>query len=58
MIEHLSKAMTLEPGDIFFTGTPSGVGVGHKPPKWLKAGDLVRCEIDGIGAIQSRIAPE
>ena len=58
MVEHLSKAMTLEPGDIVFTGTPAGVGVGHKPPRWLKAGDVVRSEIDGIGAIQSRVAPE
>jgi 2-keto-4-pentenoate hydratase/2-oxohepta-3-ene-1,7-dioic acid hydratase in catechol pathway len=58
MIEHLSKAMTLEPGDIFFTGTPSGVGAARKPPQWLKAGDIVRSEIDGIGAIQVRIDPE
>jgi 2-keto-4-pentenoate hydratase/2-oxohepta-3-ene-1,7-dioic acid hydratase in catechol pathway len=58
MIEHLSKAMTLEPGDIFFTGTPAGVGAARKPPQWLKAGDIVRSEIDGIGAIEVRIAPE
>ncbi len=58
MVEHLSKAMTLEPGDIVFTGTPAGVGFGHKPPRWLKAGDVVRSEIDGIGAIQSRVVPE
>lgn len=58
MLEHLSKAMTLEPGDILFSGTPAGVGMAHKPPQWLKAGDVVRSEIDGIGAIQNRIAPE
>jgi 2-keto-4-pentenoate hydratase/2-oxohepta-3-ene-1,7-dioic acid hydratase in catechol pathway len=50
--------MTLEPGDIVFTGTPSGVGAARKPPQWLKAGDVVRSEIDGIGAIQVRIASE
>jgi 2-keto-4-pentenoate hydratase/2-oxohepta-3-ene-1,7-dioic acid hydratase in catechol pathway len=58
MVEHLSKAMTLEPGHICFTGTPAGVGAAHRSPRWLKAGDIVRSEIDGIGAIQNRIAPE
>jgi 2-keto-4-pentenoate hydratase/2-oxohepta-3-ene-1,7-dioic acid hydratase in catechol pathway len=58
MVEHVSKAMTLEPGDIFFTGTPSGVGMARTPPQWLKAGDVVRCEIEGIGAIENRIKPE
>src|ERR1700720_4766004 len=45
-IEHLSQAMTLEPGDLIFTGTPSGVGMGRNPPLYLKAGDVVRVEID------------
>jgi 2-keto-4-pentenoate hydratase/2-oxohepta-3-ene-1,7-dioic acid hydratase in catechol pathway len=58
MVENLSKAMTLEPGDIFFTGTPAGVGAASIPPRWLKAGDIVRSEIYGIGAMQNRIAPE
>jgi 2-keto-4-pentenoate hydratase/2-oxohepta-3-ene-1,7-dioic acid hydratase in catechol pathway len=52
-IEHLSKAMTLEPGDIIFTGTPGGVGVAMKPPRFLQPGDRVRCEIDGLGAIEA-----
>ena len=58
LIAHLSQAFTLEPGDLLFTGTPAGVGVAHSPPKFLKAGDIVRVEIDGIGHIQNRIVPE
>jgi 2-keto-4-pentenoate hydratase/2-oxohepta-3-ene-1,7-dioic acid hydratase in catechol pathway len=54
----LSQAMTLEPGDVFFTGTPAGVGAVMKPPRWLKDGDIVRVEIDGIGAIQNTVRPE
>ncbi|MBI1211843.1 MAG: 5-carboxymethyl-2-hydroxymuconate isomerase [Alphaproteobacteria bacterium] len=57
-IEELSKAMTLEPGDAIFTGTPGGVGAAMKPPAWLKAGDEVRCEIDRIGEIVNVVAPE
>jgi 2-keto-4-pentenoate hydratase/2-oxohepta-3-ene-1,7-dioic acid hydratase in catechol pathway len=55
-IEYLSTAFTLEPGDLLATGTPEGVGAAMKPPKFLKTGDLVRCEIDGIGAIENRVA--
>lgn len=51
-IAHLSEAMTLEPGDIAFTGTPGGVGAAKRPPLWLKAGDRVRVEIDRLGAIE------
>jgi len=54
----LSQALTLEPGDVIFTGTPGGVGLAMKPPRYLKAGDVVRVEIDRIGAIEARIAPE
>jgi 2-keto-4-pentenoate hydratase/2-oxohepta-3-ene-1,7-dioic acid hydratase in catechol pathway len=54
-IEHLSLAMTLEPGDLIFTGTPGGVGVSMQPRRYLKDGDVVRCEIDGLGAIQNRV---
>jgi 2-keto-4-pentenoate hydratase/2-oxohepta-3-ene-1,7-dioic acid hydratase in catechol pathway len=57
-IEHLSKAMTLEPGDLIFTGTPAGVGAAMKPPKWLVDGDVVRVEIDKIGAIENTIRRE
>lgn len=58
MIEHLSKVMTLEPGDLLFTGTPSGVGAAMKPPQYLRAGDRVRIQIEGIGAIENRVVPE
>lgn len=54
-IEHLSTAMTLEPGDILATGTPSGVGAAMKPPQFLKVGDVVRAQIDGIGSIENTV---
>lgn len=57
-IEHLSQVMTLEPGDLLFTGTPSGVGAAMKPPRWLVPGDKVRVEIDGIGAIENMVVSE
>ncbi|MDB5429988.1 MAG: 5-carboxymethyl-2-hydroxymuconate isomerase [Caulobacter sp.] len=57
-IEHLSRAMTLEPGDLIFTGTPGGVGAAMKPPQFLKAGDRVRIEIDGLGAIENPCVDE
>ncbi|MGY2488441.1 fumarylacetoacetate hydrolase family protein [Cupriavidus sp. CP313] len=52
-IEYLSQAMTLEPGDVVFSGTPGGVGAAMKPPVFLRAGDRVRCEIDGLGALDA-----
>lgn len=57
-IAHLSAAFTLEPGDVIFTGTPAGVGQGFDPPRYLKAGDRVRVEIDGLGHIENEIVPE
>jgi 2-keto-4-pentenoate hydratase/2-oxohepta-3-ene-1,7-dioic acid hydratase in catechol pathway len=57
-IETLSQAMTLEPGDIIFTGTPGGVGMAMKPPNYLKAGDTVRIEIDGLGALDNPVVAE
>jgi 2-keto-4-pentenoate hydratase/2-oxohepta-3-ene-1,7-dioic acid hydratase in catechol pathway len=58
LVEHLSTAFTLEPGDIIATGTPSGVGIAMKPPQLLKDGDVVRIEIDGIGAIENPVIDE
>jgi 2-keto-4-pentenoate hydratase/2-oxohepta-3-ene-1,7-dioic acid hydratase in catechol pathway len=58
MVEHLSKAMTLEPGDLVLTGTPAGVGAVSKPPRYMKAGDVIRIEIEGIGAIENRVVAE
>jgi 2-keto-4-pentenoate hydratase/2-oxohepta-3-ene-1,7-dioic acid hydratase in catechol pathway len=57
-IEHLTRSFTLEPGDLIFTGTPAGVGIAHTPPKFLKAGDVVRVELDQLGAMEARIVPE
>lgn len=57
-VAHLSQAMTLEPGDLILTGTPGGVGAGFKPARWLKAGDVVRVEIDRVGAIENRVEAE
>ncbi|HTY55931.1 MAG TPA: fumarylacetoacetate hydrolase family protein [Candidatus Binataceae bacterium] len=54
----LSQAFTLEPGDIVSTGTPAGVGMGFKPPKYLKVGDVVKIELEGVGVIENRVAPE
>ena len=49
LVSYLSQFMTLEPGDIISTGTPPGVGMGMKPPQYLKAGDVVTLGIDGLG---------
>jgi 2-keto-4-pentenoate hydratase/2-oxohepta-3-ene-1,7-dioic acid hydratase in catechol pathway len=57
-IAHISQAMTLEAGDLIFTGTPGGVGAGFKPPKYLTPGDRVRIEIEGLGAIENVCAQE
>ncbi len=54
LIETCSRGITLYPGDVIATGTPAGVGMGLKPPQWLKHGDVVRIEIDGIGVIENR----
>ena len=58
LIEHLSTAFTLEPGDLIATGTPGGVGSGMKPRQYLKTGDRIRIEIEGIGAIENRVIDE
>jgi len=55
IIEELSGGMTLKAGTIISTGTPSGVGMGFQPPKFLKAGDLVACEIEGIGSLRNKV---
>lgn len=55
LISYLSQAFTLEPGDIISTGTPSGVGVFRTPPVFLKAGDVVEADIDGIGMLRNGV---
>ena len=56
LIETVSRGITLLPGDLIATGTAAGVGMGFKPPRWLGAGDAVRIEIEGIGAIENKFA--
>lgn len=56
LITTLSAGITLNVGDIIATGTPAGVGIGFNPPRYLKAGDVVRIEIDGIGTLENKLA--
>ena len=56
LIETLSRTMTLEPGDIIATGTPAGVGMGCKPPRFLQKGDVVKIKIDPIGTLENPVA--
>jgi 2-keto-4-pentenoate hydratase/2-oxohepta-3-ene-1,7-dioic acid hydratase in catechol pathway len=55
LVDFLSEAITLEPGDLILTGTPSGVGMAMDPPRFLAHGDVVRCEVEGLGAIEHRV---
>jgi 2-keto-4-pentenoate hydratase/2-oxohepta-3-ene-1,7-dioic acid hydratase in catechol pathway len=55
LIAVLSHGTTLEPGDIIATGTPSGVGLGMQPPQYLKPGDVLEAEVDGIGVLRNRV---
>jgi 2-keto-4-pentenoate hydratase/2-oxohepta-3-ene-1,7-dioic acid hydratase in catechol pathway len=57
-VEHLSTGMTLEPGDVLFTGTPGGVGAAMNPRQFLAPGDIVRCEVDGLGYIEGVMVGE
>lgn len=56
LVEFISQTCTLMPGDLILTGTPSGVGQGMRPPRFLSSGDVVRIEIEGLGAIEHPIA--
>jgi 2-keto-4-pentenoate hydratase/2-oxohepta-3-ene-1,7-dioic acid hydratase in catechol pathway len=58
LVEHLSTGFTLEPGDVVATGTPGGVGIASKPPRLLAAGDRVKVEIEGLGALDNPVVPE
>jgi len=58
LIAFISRTITLEAGDLIATGTPAGVGHFHDPPRYLAAGDLMRCEIEGIGVLENRIVDE
>ena len=58
MLVYISQGVTLEPGDVIFTGTPSGVGHARKPPVWMQNGDTVEVEIERIGTLRNPIADE
>jgi 2-keto-4-pentenoate hydratase/2-oxohepta-3-ene-1,7-dioic acid hydratase in catechol pathway len=58
LIAYLSQVVTLEPGDLIFTGTPPGVGMARKPPVFLKPGDVVEVEIDGLGILRNPVVGE
>lgn len=58
LIEYLSTAFTLEPGDIVFTGTPAGVGVSRRPPRFVREGDVMRVEIQGVGVLENPVVAE
>jgi 2-keto-4-pentenoate hydratase/2-oxohepta-3-ene-1,7-dioic acid hydratase in catechol pathway len=55
LIAYISNAITLDPGDLIITGTPSGVGVFRDPPVFLEPGDVVRCEVERIGTVENRV---
>jgi len=56
LVAHLSQAFTLEPGDLIATGTPAGVGAFRDPPVFLRAGDVVRCQVDGVATLENPVA--
>jgi 2-keto-4-pentenoate hydratase/2-oxohepta-3-ene-1,7-dioic acid hydratase in catechol pathway len=58
LIAHVSQLVTLEPGDLIFTGTPPGVGMARRPPVFLKPGDVVEVEIDGLGILRNPVEAE
>ena len=58
LVQVCSEAMTLFPGDIIISGTPSGVGFARKPPVWMKAGDVCEVEIEGIGTLRNGVVDE
>jgi 2-keto-4-pentenoate hydratase/2-oxohepta-3-ene-1,7-dioic acid hydratase in catechol pathway len=58
IVEHLSTAFTLEPGDVVTTGTPGGVGIAMKPPRLLQVGDVVRVDVTGLGTLENAVVDE
>jgi acylpyruvate hydrolase len=55
LIAHLSRGLTLEPGDVILTGTPGGVGMARTPQRWLEDGDVVEITIGEIGTLRNRV---
>lgn len=58
LVSYISKSMTLLPGTVILTGTPEGVGFARKPPVFLKEGDTIEIEIEGIGLLRNRVSRE
>jgi len=58
VVAFLSGSTTLLPGTVILTGTPEGVGMAASPPRWLRPGDVVECEIDGIGTLRNPVVAE
>ncbi|MDE0696453.1 MAG: fumarylacetoacetate hydrolase family protein [Boseongicola sp.] len=58
IVSHLSQLFTLHPGDVISTGTPPGVGMGMKPPRYLKAGDVMELTIDGLGTQRQKVVED
>jgi 2-keto-4-pentenoate hydratase/2-oxohepta-3-ene-1,7-dioic acid hydratase in catechol pathway len=58
IVEYLSAGFTLEPSDVVYTGTPSGIGAAKRPPEFLKVGDVMRAEIDGLGVLENTVTEE
>ena len=55
LVAYLSHVVTLAPGDLIFTGTPPGVGMARTPPVWLRSGDRVTCEVEGVGRLENPV---
>src|SRR5947207_5707629 len=58
LLAYISQVVTLEPGDLIYTGTPPGVGVARKPPVYMKDGDVVEVEIEGLGVLRNPVVQE
>lgn len=58
LLAHISRFMTLAPGDVILTGTPPGVGCFRKPPRWLAVGDVVTVEVEGIGSVTNTVVAD
>jgi acylpyruvate hydrolase len=58
LIADMSQVMTLEPGDVIATGTPPGIGAARSPQRWLRPGDVVRIEIDGVGVLENPVVAQ